>query len=795
VSTTKPKRGSVSEEPRVELTAEVREQLKFERLLADLSASFVNLPANQVERAIDDAQRKICECLGIDHSAFWLNSPEEPTIFLLTHVFRDPNLIAPPDRMDGDTYFPWLQAKLMGKEIVNVPSIADLPPDASTDKKHWQMYGIKSVLGFPLWVGDDPIFGVLSFDATTEEREWPEALANRLQLLAQVFANALARQRTERALSDSETRLRLAAASANAGLWTLDSHTGQVWVTEKTRELFGLGLTGELDLRKFLALIHPEDLEAVQRTIDKAFLSGEDCAVEYRVIRPDGTMGWIYSRGRRRCGEFEEPDRLMGVSVDITERRSAEAALRESEERFRFVTNKAPVMIWMSGTDKLCTFFNQGWLDFTGRSIEQELGDGWAAGVHPDDLKRCLAIYSEAFDTRTDFKMEYRLRRFDGEFRWVVDHGAPRSGPDGKFVGYIGSCVDITESKVAQEELKNSYAEIKQLKEKLEAESNYLQAEIKDIGRFHEIVGQSKAIKEVLMKVEQVAGTDSVVLITGETGTGKELIARALHHLSKRKEQVMVKVDCAALPPTLIESELFGREKGAYTGALSKQFGRFETAHDSTIFLDEIGELGVEIQAKLLRVVQDGEFERLGSAKTSHVNVRLIAATHRDLAERVKNGTFREDLFYRLNVFPIHVPPLRERPEDIPLLVMAFLREFEKKMGKKIRGVPSRIMDELRCYPWPGNIRELRNVIERAVIVTAGEKLNLQLPKSLTAVPTRTLKEAEYLHILTILQKTGWRIKGPNGAATILGVKPSTLYAVMRRLHIPTGHEKVGISS
>jgi PAS domain S-box-containing protein len=349
---------------------------------------------------------------------------------------------------------------------------------------------------------------------------------------------------------------------------------------------------------------------------------------------------------------------------------------------------------------------------------------------------------------------------------------------------------DVTQTKRAHEELQKSYAEVKRLEERLLAESVYLREEIKEIGRFHEIVGQSKAIKEVLRKVEQVACTDSIVLITGETGTGKELIARAIHNLSKRKAQVMVKVDCAALPPTLIESELFGREKGAYTGALSKQFGRFDTADGSTIFLDEIGELGVEIQAKLLRVVQDGEFERLGSAKTSHVNVRLIAATHRELAERVKNGTFREDLFYRLNVFPIHVPPLRERLEDIPLLVMAFLREFEKKMGKKIRGVPNRIMDELRCYPWPGNIRELRNVIERAVIVTTGEKLNLQLPKSLIAPSTRTLKETEYQHILAILQKTGWRIKGQSGAAIILGVKPSTLYGVMRRLRIPAGPEK-----
>jgi formate hydrogenlyase transcriptional activator len=915
---------SNSEQPRVELFPEVGEQLKFEALIADLSARFVNLPAEQVDSEIEHAQGKICECLGIDHSALWQSSDSEHGILLLTHLHRDPALPPRPSRMDGDTYFPWLQEKLLRKEIVSVSRIAEAPPEAATDRKHWEMYGIKSLLGFPLWVGNGSIFGVLSFEATTEEREWPEPLVKRLHLIAEVFANTLARKRTEQALRESETRLRLAAASAGAGLWTLESRTGHIWATEKTKELFGFGLTEEFDLKKFLQLVHPEDRESVRRIIEEAIQSGQESGIEYRIIRPDGELRWISGRGRRQSEGPGEPDRLMGVSIDITERKQlqqvlqesndrlagivasamdaiiaidgdqhivvfnaaaekvfgcpacdaigspidrfipqrfqaehrqhvrefgetkvtnrsmgklgelwavrangeefpieasvsqvkavgkrlytviirdvtertrAEAALRESEERFRLVCNVAPVMIWVSGTDKLCTFFNQRWLDFTGRSRERELGEGWVADVHPDDLERCVRTYTEAFDARLDFKMDYRLRRFDGEFRWVVDHGAPRFEPDGNFVGYIGSCVDITESKVAQEELKNSYAEVKQLKEKLEAESSYLQGEIKDIGRFHEIVGESKAIKEVLMKVEQVAGTDSVVIITGETGTGKELIARAIHHLSKRKEQVMVKVDCAALPPTLIESELFGREKGAYTGALSKQFGRFETADGSTLFLDEIGELGVEIQAKLLRVVQDGEFERLGSSKTSHVDVRLIAATHRDLAERVKNGTFREDLFYRLHVFPIHVPPLRERPEDIPLLVMAFVREFEKKMGKTIRGVPARLMDELKCYPWPGNIRELRNVIERAVIVTSGDKLNLQLPKSLLSVPTRTLKETEYQHILAILQKTGWRIKGPNGAAAILGVKPSTLYNVMHRLHIPTGHEKGGIRS
>jgi formate hydrogenlyase transcriptional activator len=524
------------------------EQLAFESLLADLSAGFVGLPAGQVDSNIQDAQRRICECLGIEHSSLWQSSDSEPGILLLTHLYREATLPPPPDRMDGDACFPWAERKLRNREIVCFSSNAGASYEAATDRKTWQAFGIKSTLAFPLCVGDGPVFGALSFDATTQEREWPEVLVKRLQLLAQVFANALARQRS-----------------------------------------------------------------------------------------------------------------------------------------------------------------------------------------------------------------------------------------------------DISEAARYQEKLQKSYEEILQLKEKLQAESDYLQEEIKDIGKYEEIVGQSEALKEVLTKVEQVAHTNSIVLITGESGTGKELIARAIHARSKCKDRAMVKVDCASLPSSLIESELFGREKGAYTGALTRQIGRIETADGSTLFLDEMGELGVDVQAKLLRVVQDGEFERLGSAKTIHVNVRIIAATHRDLAERVKNGTFREDLFYRLNVFPIRVPPLRERPEDIPMLVTALLREFEKKMGKKIRGVSSRMMDELKLYPWPGNIRELRNVIERAVIITTGERLNLQLPKASNAPGMRTLKEAEIQHILSTLEKTRWRIKGPVGAAMMLGMKPSTLYTKMRLFHIPTRHEKSGM--
>ena len=283
-----------------------------------------------------------------------------------------------------------------------------------------------------------------------------------------------------------------------------------------------------------------------------------------------------------------------------------------------------------------------------------------------------------------------------------------------------------------------------------------------------------------------MAPTDSSVLIRGETGTGKELLAQAIHRLSPRGRHVMVKVNCAALPSGLVESELFGREKGAFTGALARQVGRFEVADGSTLFLDEVGELPADVQVKLLRVLQEGEFERLGSPRTIKVNVRVIAATNRDLAEEVRKGRFREDLFYRLNVFPIRMPPLRERPQDIPLLVWVFLEDLSSRMGKKITQVPRAAMEALQRHSWPGNIRELRNVIEHAAIITTGDTLRVPaLGVDAPAAPLpQTLADAERKHILRALESTGWRIKGPKGAAMVLGLNPATLYSRMKKLGI-----------
>lgn len=351
---------------------------------------------------------------------------------------------------------------------------------------------------------------------------------------------------------------------------------------------------------------------------------------------------------------------------------------------------------------------------------------------------------------------------------------------------------DVTEREYykrhLEELVEERTAEIRKLKEQLEAERAYLQEEIKLVYNHEDIVGNSDAIKYVFFKVEQIADTDTNVLILGETGTGKELVARAIHGTSLRKERALVKMNCAALPSNLIESELFGHEKGAFTGAQSRRLGRFEVADGATLFLDEIGELPLELQPKLLRVIEDGEFERLGSSETRTVDVRIIAATNRDLHAEVQKGAFREDLWYRLNIFPITMPPLRDRLDDIPLLANFYIDRISRRLGKVIKVVPAGVMDALRHYHWPGNVRELENVLERAVINSSGPKLrlvdDLKGPPRDAFRPDQTLEYVERNYIKRVLEHTGWKVSGKNSAAEILGLDRSTLRARMRKLNI-----------
>jgi len=649
----------------------IAERLQFEMLLADISNRFINLPADHIDSEIVGAQRAVCDFLGLNLCALWQWVGEASGFFTMTHIYRPLGGPPIPERMDAKGYFPWCLKQTMANKIVVLSSIDKAPAEAARDKETWRHYGIKTAVVIPLSVGKERPIGGVSFNTILGEHRWPEEIVKRLQLVAQIFTNALNRKLSEDRLREGEERLALAADSAGAGLWSLNFSTGCYWLTDKARELFGFAENEVVTLDRVLDVVHPDDRELLRQKIQEVLRIKKEDTIEYRIIRADGSMRWIVSRGRVQSTIEGEADCLMGISMDITDRKLMETLLREQ-------------------------------------------------------LKQ-----------------------------------------------------------------------IEELKYKIERENVYLRDEANLQCLHEEIVGESDVLKRILSQAKKVAPTDSTVLITGETGTGKELIARAIHCHSRQSNHILVKVDCASLPAALIESELFGREKGAYTGALAKQIGRFEIADGSTIFLDEIGELPLELQSKLLRVLENGEFERLGSPKTIRVNVRVIAATNRNLEDATKKGTFREDLYYRLNVFPIKVPPLREHRDDIPLLVYSFINEFAGKMGKKIRMVPESTLEMLKQYHWPGNVRELRNIIEQAIIITEGDVLQVNIPQRLSGDSTEsgTLEQAERRHITGILGKTGWRIKGQNGAAELLGLKPSTLYAKMEKLGIPTSRGKGDIST
>jgi formate hydrogenlyase transcriptional activator len=451
--------------------------------------------------------------------------------------------------------------------------------------------------------------------------------------------------------------------------------------------------------------------------------------------------------------------------------------LDESEQRFRDLFEEAPIAYVHEGLDSKFIKANRAALRILGVKPE-EVPYMYGKAMAPDtpDAQRRMKEAFESIGRGTDTSgVILELRRKDnGKPIWIQWWSNPDVG--GQFTRTM--FIDITEQVLMEKE-----------KALLQAQNQYLQEEIKLTYNFDDIVSRSKSFHRVLQNIEQVAATDATVLILGESGTGKELLARAVHNISNRSKRPLVKVNCAALPANLIESELFGHEKGAFTGALERKIGRFELADSGTIFLDEIGELPIELQAKLLRVLQEGEFERLGNPKTMKVNVRVIAATNRNLEQAIEKKEFREDLYYRLNVFPIHCPPLRERKEDIPLLVKHFCQKYEAKIGKKITNVPQKVMDALIKYNWPGNIRELENIIERALILSRGNTLEFGewIPsdkKQDKKISFTTLEDAERQHILDALEKTGWKVSGEKGAAKILGLNATTLEARMKKLGI-----------
>ncbi len=490
--------------------------------------------------------------------------------------------------------------------------------------------------------------------------------------------------------------------------------------------------------------------------------------------------------------DAEGRGRRCVAMTDISELKRIQEELRESEQYYRMVIDfTADWELWVNpdGTLRYCSPSCEC---ISGHKAVEFLQQPNLLGeiVIPEDKEIFDQHMCEVGSKPEPRDFQFRILRTDGAVRWIEHYCQPVTGDSGEFLGVRASNRDITDRKVAELKLGEALANVERLKAQIEADYTYLQEEIKLELGFDKIVGDSKELKEVLLSVQKVAPSDTTVLVLGETGTGKELIARALHSASPRAHRPLVKVDCAALSSTLIESELFGHEKGAFTGALARKLGRFELADGGTVFLDEIGELAPHLQSKLLRIIQDGEFERLGGVRTLKVNVRVIAATNRDLEEEVRRGAFREDLWYRLHIFPITLPPLRQRRKDIPLLAKFFLGRVAKKLGKDIRKIPRGVMEALQQYPWPGNVRELENVIERAAINTQGPIL--QLADKVTAAPVaaspepagRSLADRERDHILQALQETGWRIEGKNGAAAKLGLNPSTLRGRLRKYGI-----------
>lgn len=615
-----------------------------------------------------------------------------------------------------------------------------------------------------------------------------EYVATQIQTAINNANHAEALKKSREELRESREHFRLLVETTNVIPWEFDAETLRfTYVGPQAEKLLGYPVADWYKENFWPDHIHEDDLHVVE-TCAVATAALRDHVIEYRMISNDGEPVWIYEMVSV-ISEEGKPKTLRGFMIDVTERKLSEDEKREAQERYRALIEHSYEIIVETNINGTLLYINPTFNENLGYKEGALLGRSVFEHIHKDDAPAAIAQFSEAINNFKKGTATYRFKHKSGDWRWLESIASPFLTANGEKRTVISSR-DISERMESEKKLQEAFSEIEILKDKLEKENVYLKKEIELNYSHVDIIGQSKTIKSALNKIEQVAETDSTVMLTGETGTGKELFANRIHNLSNRKDRAMVKVNCAALPPHLIESELFGHEKGAFTGAVSKNIGRFEVADGSTIFLDEVAELPLELQSKLLRVLQEGEFQRVGSSKTQKVNVRVITASNNVLLEAVNQGKFREDLFYRLNVFPIEIPALRDRKEDIPDLLWFFISEFEEKMDKTIKNISRKDMENLINYPWPGNVRQLRNIIERSMIISSGPDLQIELPgiKTETPVDMKPIHEVEKDHISFILNMTNWRIRGKSGAAEILGLKPTTLESRIKRLGIKRGH-------
>jgi PAS domain S-box-containing protein len=597
----------------------------------------------------------------------------------------------------------------------------------------------------------------------------------------QRHAEAMIQER-ERELQENTAKFEEAQRVAHVGYWEWDLRTDLVIWSDETYRIYGLHpQENPIELATIRESIHPDDREFVFRKAAAAVQSEVRVDAEHRIVRPNGEVRVVQSKGDLKKDAAGRPWQMFGTIQDITDRKLAEDKIREQEAGLRQILDLVPQNIAVYGPNREPLYANRIFLDYHGLTLEE-----WrqrldrSTVTHPDEWERINRDFDRALASGAAFELEMRLRKSDGSYRWFLARFNPLRDEQGQIMRWYVAATDIEDRKQAEDRLRS--------------ENVALREEIEKASMFEEIVGTSRALRVVLSRISKVAPSNSTVLITGETGTGKELVARAIHRRSDRKSRAFVSVNCSAIPRDLIASELFGHEKGAFTGATQQRLGRFELANGGTLFLDEVGELPSETQIALLRVLQEREFERVGGTRPLPTDVRVIAATNRDLQAAINTGSFRSDLFYRLNVFPIEIPALRERKEDIRLLVEYFIDRYARKTGKNFTTVEKKTLRLFETYPWPGNIRELQNVIERSVIVCETEifsvdeswlsdqSSNGKTESQLDLSEKVAAQEKEIIE--TALRQSQGRVFGPSGAAEKLGIARSTLESKIRSLKI-----------
>src|ERR1700692_3528242 len=645
--------------------------------------------------------------------------------------------------------------------------------------------GLRAVWSSPIISHDGKVLGTFGMYNRAVRLPSPAEM-QLIDYAGRIAGIAIERDRSKSALTfafeeirNSEAKLRKIIDTIPTLAWcSLPDGTGIFW-NRRWHEYTGLSLEvvrgwGVQDA------IYPEVLKQITDKWLGFLATGQPGEVEGRLRRFDGVYRWFLFRAEPLRDESGNIVNWYGTDTDIEDLKRAEAKLRQDEQELRRMTDAIPQTIIVLNPDGKAIYVNRVALEYTGLSLDDVQGDDFRSRVlHPDDVQRLREERHKALSGTAPFENEQRALGKDGKYRWFLIRYNPLLDESGKVIRWYATATDIDDRKRAEDRLRN--------------ETVALREEIVRSSMFEEIVGSSQPLRKVLAQVSRVAPTDSTVLIQGETGTGKELIARAIHDGSKRANRAFIRVNCAAIPPSLIASALFGHETGSFTGAVQRRLGRFESADGGTIFLDEVGEVPQETQVALLRVLQEREFERVGGNQTVRVDVRVLTATNRNLSESVADGTFRRDLFYRLNGFPIQLPLLRDRIDDIPLLLEYLVDRYAKKAGKRIRSISKDTLSLFRSYDWPGNIRELQNVVERAVILCDGETFCVD-PSWLTPGPPRPaasdvplvedLAEREKVMIENALRESGGLISGPTGAAAKLRLPRQTLESKIRKLGI-----------